>query len=236
MTRGVVGPALDARFAQNLAVAVGGHHGTFPANWDGLCDVLGNDQWAAARHHILGELARRFGIATAPTPKRVEGNDQSVWMVLAGLTSVADWVGSNVAFFPPFVTETRAVDAPFDVDDYFHNSGVKADDALKRLGWLDRAEPTGKVATFQQATTSPVRAGCRRRSSHSRGADDDAPTHHRRSADGRGEDGGGLVRRRLLGPPRRCRHLRRLADDGDQQPDVRAGRERSWRPATARRT
>ena len=145
-------PKLDQQLARNVAVAVGGHHGRFPSNWNELGDVLGNSQWADARRKILHELARVFAIVDRPAPKLTPGGDQSVWMILAGLTSVADWIGSNVTFFPSFVSRDRLQETTFDINDYFANAKGKATAALKALGWLDRAEATGKVATFQEAT------------------------------------------------------------------------------------
>ena len=43
-------PAVDGAVARNVAVAVGGHHGFFPTNWNGICGPLGNEKWA--RHDV----------------------------------------------------------------------------------------------------------------------------------------------------------------------------------------
>ena len=87
-------PAVPKKVAQSIAVAVGGHHGIFPTDWDTICSPLGNDRWAAARREMLAILARLFGVTDLPAPRATLTDDQSVWMFLAGLTSVADWSGS----------------------------------------------------------------------------------------------------------------------------------------------
>lgn len=136
-------PIADA-VARNVAVAVGGHHGIFPTNWIEMPGPLGNEKWFAARRQLLKLLAQLFGVPDLAAPKPVPSDDQSVWMYLAGLTSVADWIGSNVEFFPP-VGNAAFVDANFDVDAYFKEAGGKATKALETLGWLGRGDSTASI-------------------------------------------------------------------------------------------
>jgi len=51
-------PKIDPGVAHNVAVAVGGHHGFFPTNWDGICGPLGNENWSAARREMLADRKR----------------------------------------------------------------------------------------------------------------------------------------------------------------------------------
>ena len=95
---------------------------------------------------LLTTLAHLFGIKDIPAPNPPTPDDQSVWMYLAGLTSVADWIGSNVEFFPPVGSPLLVVD-PFNVDAYFAEASEKASDALEQLGWLGRVD-TGKHISF----------------------------------------------------------------------------------------
>ena len=37
-------PVVSQRIARNIAVAIGGHHGIFPSNWDQMGDLLGNER------------------------------------------------------------------------------------------------------------------------------------------------------------------------------------------------
>ncbi len=137
--------AIDAGVARNVAVAVGGHHGVFPTNWDGICSPLGNGTiWAVVRREILADLARLCGVTSLRPPKPTRTHDQSVWMCLAGLTSVADWIGSNQEFFP-VVGNAALVNGTFNVDDYFEQANRQAAGALDQLGWLGRANKTTPI-------------------------------------------------------------------------------------------
>jgi CRISPR-associated endonuclease/helicase Cas3 len=144
LMRGTDWPMVDRPAASAVAVAVGGHHGLFPTDWDGISSPLGNENWADARRLLLADLARLFGVADLPAPKPPTPDDQSVWMYLAGFTSVADWIGSNQEFFEP-VGNQALVDNPFDLDNYFGESKKHAADALEKLGWLGRAHTTTPV-------------------------------------------------------------------------------------------
>lgn len=148
---GVGWPKLDGGVANRVAVAVGGHHGVFRTNWDMITGELGDQHWAAARREILQELARRFEIANLPAPSLTDNGDQSVWMYFAGLTSVADWIGSNVEFFPP-VGNKNTPDEGIKLDEYFLQSGEAASKALDTLGWCGRPQATGKAVSFSAAT------------------------------------------------------------------------------------
>jgi CRISPR-associated endonuclease/helicase Cas3 len=148
LTEGRDWPPVPPRVARNIAVAVGGHHGFFPTNWDDICSPLGNEKWAAARRAMLAHLARLCGVTNLPSPHSTSPDDQSVWMYVAGLTSVADWIGSNQEFFKP-VGDAALVDGPFDVDEYFKKANARAIEALERLGWL-RAGATAAPITFAE--------------------------------------------------------------------------------------
>jgi CRISPR-associated endonuclease/helicase Cas3 len=126
--------------AIKIAVAVGGHHGLFCPTWNQITLPLGNEPWRKVRHAILEELARQLGLVglKAPQPKG-SNNEQALWMYLAGLTSVADWIGSNQTFFEPYGKPERAANG-FSIDDYSRHSKNQAGLALETLGWLGRAE------------------------------------------------------------------------------------------------
>src|SRR5262249_8642943 len=98
--------------ARRIAVAVGGHHGTFPepGGHDLGADVLGNERWATARQDLLAWLADLLGVPLDRPPTCGDGDDQSYLMVLAGLTAVADWIGSNQTLFPPAGTRDNYLD------------------------------------------------------------------------------------------------------------------------------
>jgi CRISPR-associated endonuclease/helicase Cas3 len=137
--------------AHRAALAVGGHHGVFPKpGWNNLgARVLGNDKWAAARRDLLFWLAHLLGVPRDRPMAGGQGNDQSYLMVLAGLTSVADWIGSDQALFPPVGDCKNYLDnQETRVRDYFAHAPQQADRALAQLGWIRRAEKLGQQPPF----------------------------------------------------------------------------------------
>src|SRR5262249_6334924 len=97
-------PGMSESFAIQVAIAVGGHHGLFPPDWRDVSSVLktaGWDQpWHAARRENLHCPAPLIGVDN-PGPDHAKFADPSVFMVLAGFTSRADWVCSKHEQFPP---------------------------------------------------------------------------------------------------------------------------------------
>jgi CRISPR-associated endonuclease/helicase Cas3 len=144
---------ISQSFLNNIAVAVGGHHGVFPTNWDSHRVALGNPRWAEVRVDVLSELARLFGVRGLSWPHPAATDDQSVWMFVAGLTSVADWIGSNVAFFTPF-GGPALLEGPFNVDEYLSQAGRNAANAIEKLGWL---RPAAKTSPLSMKDLLPAR-------------------------------------------------------------------------------
>jgi CRISPR-associated endonuclease/helicase Cas3 len=140
-----------ARTAARIALAVGGHHGAFPpAGWEDLgAAALGNARWADSRRDLLDRLAELLAVPQARPPLGGQGEDQSFLMVLAGLTAVADWVGSNQAFFPPAGDAGNYLDGRAErVRDYFALAERRAEQALTGLGWVGRFESLGAQPPF----------------------------------------------------------------------------------------
>jgi len=140
-----IGPLLEEsgvprRVANALATAIGGHHGVFPTSRR-LQDPmkpqwLGNANWDAARLALATTLAEILDVPDiAPTR-----TDHPTSMVLAGLISVADWIGSDSERFFRFAT-------PGDIADeaglraYLEHAEATADRALEELGWLGWTAP-----------------------------------------------------------------------------------------------
>ncbi|MCL4838701.1 MAG: CRISPR-associated endonuclease Cas3'', partial [Thermoanaerobaculia bacterium] len=92
---------LPSDLAQRLATAVGGHHGVFPRAEELLFAdprSAGGHRWSGVRREIVHLLAGALGLRNLTAPSRDPGN--AFLFFLAGLTSVADWIGSNEGFFP----------------------------------------------------------------------------------------------------------------------------------------
>lgn len=103
------------------AAAVGGHHGRLHKTSErGLSPVPGmqKDQWEVDRQKTLQSLTETFGMLPA---LEIDQDAASLWW-LAGLTSVADWIGSDERFFP---ADRPASDA-----------AVAAQKALDHIGFL----------------------------------------------------------------------------------------------------
>jgi len=127
-------PAVETKLARRVAIVVGGHHGLFPASgtWNGIStNELGcGSLWSQARESLLLCLANVFDLSDCPSPHDPNGKDAH-WpmMVLAGLTSVADWIASNKEYF-------RHTPVTVDTADYVKLAQQRAMDALSKLGWL----------------------------------------------------------------------------------------------------
>jgi CRISPR-associated endonuclease/helicase Cas3 len=93
---------VNQNFAKQIGILIGGHHGVFPTSQK-LIDLklescIGNEHWKNARTELAETLAELFNI------KPIEQNlhaklDNGTIMILAGLVSVADWIGSDTQFF-----------------------------------------------------------------------------------------------------------------------------------------
>ena len=134
------------KLAENVAEIIGGHHGTFPdSNYlnnstsDSFC---GDEHWRTAQREIVETLAEVFGIdgdfSNIPNQK-LDNDNNATAMIFAGLTTVADWIGSNTDFFKCKIEDSRKVLDEnfewFDLADYFNESKQKAAEALEKLGW-----------------------------------------------------------------------------------------------------
>ncbi len=134
--------------ADLAADAVGCHHGerASPATIQGIEDnpfrrTLGKPDWHRARKAMFDALIDVFKPGEPPTKPTLSGPD---FMLLAGLTSFADWIGSNETFFP--------FGAPEDCDDlpsWFKNRREQyAESALDQMGWLPRLPLAQHHSTF----------------------------------------------------------------------------------------
>lgn len=125
-----------AETADLVADAVGCHHGerASPLILDQLAGnrrALGKPAWHAARRTLFETLIAVFAPSAPPTKPALSGPD---FMLLAGVTSFADWIGSNEEFFP-FGT-------PEDCEDpaawFKIRRETNAENALNKIGWLAR--------------------------------------------------------------------------------------------------
>ncbi len=133
--------------AELVADAVGCHHGerASPSTLDRLMGdrrAMGKDDWTEARYDLLKALLEVFKPVKAPTKQKLSGPD---FMLLSGLTSFADWIGSNEACFP-FGT----IEDCNDLHGWFQKRRMKATQALDSIGWGPRTPLSQEPKSFQR--------------------------------------------------------------------------------------
>lgn len=104
-------------------------------------EVVRHD-WTEVRQSLFESLSEVFKPTKAPTKQTLSGPD---FMLLSGLTSFADWIGSNEDWFP-FGT-------PEDCDDlqgWFQKRRARADQALDAIGWEHRTLLSKEPKSFEQ--------------------------------------------------------------------------------------
>lgn len=132
--------------AELIADAVGCHHGerARPSTLGQLAGnrrALGKPEWGDVRRALFEALKSVFEPGAPPTKPTLSGPD---FMLLAGLTSVADWIGSNEAQFPFGAPEDGG-----DLAGWFKARRERnAEDALNQTGWLPRLPLAETPQTF----------------------------------------------------------------------------------------
>ncbi|WP_029462024.1 CRISPR-associated helicase/endonuclease Cas3 [Serpentinimonas barnesii] len=141
--------------AELIADAVGCHHGE-RAKPNALNDLSGNrralgkTEWHQARRAIFEALLAVFEPGSAPTKASLNGPD---FMLLAGLTSFADWIGSNEGEFH-FGTPEDCEDLPA----WFETRrALTATRALDAIGWATRTPLATSPRTFHDIFGFPPR-------------------------------------------------------------------------------
>ncbi len=128
---------LPPRPAKRIALALGGHHGAWPAPGATVRlkqDALGDSAWDDVRREILHVL---IDVLQPPalTGWVTDRSDENTFITLfSGLTSVADWIGSMEEYFP-------YVSPPIDLVHYAEQAVIQAHAALTTLGWTGWQPP-----------------------------------------------------------------------------------------------
>ena len=134
--------AMPLQLARQVAQAVGGHHGRFiPAGratklgklidsgFDDELDDIGGGQWADARKDVLRVLGSMANLPNVGQWGGLETQPSTNWLLtLAGLTTVADWMGSMTEFFE--------MAGPIeDLSEYIPLSRQRAERVVREVGW-----------------------------------------------------------------------------------------------------
>ncbi|MBI5016887.1 MAG: CRISPR-associated helicase Cas3' [Deltaproteobacteria bacterium] len=140
--------------AELVADATGCHHGE-RGSPNGLLHLagdrraLGRDDWSVLRRRLVETLLEVFQPGEAPDKPSLSGPD---FMLLSGLTSFADWIGSNEDWFP-FGTPERCDDPGA----WFRERRKNADRALDAIGWVPRTPLASVPKPFEQVFGFPPR-------------------------------------------------------------------------------
>lgn len=135
---------LTIQLARRIGLLIGGHHGIFPRSQQIIAlstpSKLGTDAWSQARRGLALKLAETFDLAPPlPCPQEAQF-DGATTMLLSGLVSVADWIGSNSAYFKCHVNDLSVM-PEFDSRSYSHQARGYAEKALAELGWMNWPHP-----------------------------------------------------------------------------------------------
>lgn len=141
-------PELDGTdVAERYAAITGAHHGKVAATSDYRSvrkspGARGAGRWETLRDELVEWLRETSGFVDTAFPLAIPSYADALW--LAGLISIADWIGSNEDFFH----YQRPSKPPYDVS---RKSSLKhAGQALGALRWFE--QPLNiKAATFDEA-------------------------------------------------------------------------------------
>lgn len=119
---------------ETVATAVGGHHGVFPRAGDRreAERAAGKATWRAARSALAKRLADALDLPASAAPSGTLDAGGATW--LAGLVSVADWVGSDADRFP-YLAVDPGDPPPVETHQYATEAHARARHALACLGW-----------------------------------------------------------------------------------------------------
>lgn len=138
---------VNARLASRVGTVIGGHHGVFPSTRE-VQDVsrhaIGPGPWHEVRQAYARQLAEVLGVpSTTGTEARPGQLSNSAAMMLAGLISVADWIGSIESYFPYILPHAGAamMQTAASYAECSAGQAQKALAALRWTGWKPRSGP-----------------------------------------------------------------------------------------------
>ncbi|MCB0180788.1 MAG: CRISPR-associated helicase Cas3', partial [Anaerolineae bacterium] len=135
---------IDTHFSYKIAVALGGHHGSWPAS--GATDNIDDGkypQWNDVRRDLCWEVRADFHPPTAVKAPANKTDLNTFLTIFSGLVSVADWIGSRNKECFGFIERAMST------RQYALRSVEKARSALDDLGWFGW-QPTGHTLDFGQ--------------------------------------------------------------------------------------
>ncbi len=104
--------------------------------------AVGSDDWTQTRRGLMEALLEVFKPAKIPVKQTLSGPD---FMLLSGLTSFADWIGSNEDWFSFGTPEDCR-----DLQGWFNKRRVCSDHALDAIGWAPRLPLSPEPKAFEK--------------------------------------------------------------------------------------
>ena len=138
----------NKKISEQIGILIGGHHGIFPnSDWrkngkKAIPHNIGNKPWEKARNDLAETLAELLEVEPMVQVENAKLDNATV-MILAGLVSVADWIGSASEYFECAVEDSFAEEIKLiqgDLEHYLEHAEIQAEKALKELGWIARKE------------------------------------------------------------------------------------------------
>ncbi|MBI4336998.1 MAG: CRISPR-associated helicase Cas3' [Chloroflexi bacterium] len=137
---------LSGGLSSRVASVAGGHHGAFPGSEEvnrlAPLAAVGKGTWEVARLKLAQRLAHALGL---PPKTPTSTLDNATAMALAGLVSVADWIGSDEKHFP-YAVQDREPPLDIDLASYARKAAEQARKALHQLGWDLKAAPAERLS------------------------------------------------------------------------------------------
>jgi CRISPR-associated endonuclease/helicase Cas3 len=136
-----------SQLARRLAIIVGGHHGFFPSQAeigdldDDLCGMGEDNEWQLQRfsQQIFEQLRGYVKLTETDFPSDC---DNAAAMILAGLTTVSDWIASDPKEDGGFPYKKDGVS----FEEYQVKLSDLAKNALEQMGWMKAKK--GQELTF----------------------------------------------------------------------------------------
>ncbi len=133
--KGIGGWQAEHKTAHLLAQITGGHHGTFPGQFDvkdiNAATSIGTGTWDAARRALL-ERVQEVLFPNAPLAAVPDSDAAALVPMVGGFVSVADWLGSSKIHFKPYGLAA--------VENYAIYSEAQARKAVQSFGWTSHAQ------------------------------------------------------------------------------------------------
>ncbi len=124
--------------AKLIARILGAHHGVYPQDFHvqnaRSRSFAGGPEWETARTRVADAIRRAVGITGGSTLAEAPANNPWLVVFLAGLISVADWIGSDEQRFPYHPPGLSP-------DDYWILARAHAASTLRDLAWASAGTP-----------------------------------------------------------------------------------------------